>query len=57
MKDSIFWGIQLAFVDKGEIQFSIIYLQKLEEMYYAIKGKGAYLNHRKINLRENVPLN
>lgn len=57
MKKSLFWGIQLAFVDKGEIQFSIIYLPKLNEMYYAIKGKGVYLNHKKINLSKKVPFN
>lgn len=57
MKGSLFWGIQLAFVDKGEVQFSIIYLPKIDETYYAIKGKGAYLNHKKIGVRKNVPLN
>ena len=57
MRGSIFWGIQLAFVDKGEIKFSIICLPKLNEFYYAIKGKGAYLNHKKIGLRKSVPLN
>ena len=56
MKRSIFWGIQLAFVDKGEIQFSIMYLPKLDEMFYAIRGKGAYLNHKKIDLSTEVPL-
>ena len=57
MKKSIFWGIQLAFVDNGEIQFSIMYLPKLDEMFYAIKGKGAYLNHKRIDLGNKVPLN
>jgi len=57
MKGSIFWAIQLAFVDKGEIQFSIIFLPRLGEMYYAIKGKGVYLNYKKIERRKNVPLN
>ena len=56
MKKSIFWGIQLAFADQGEIKFSIIYLPKLNEMFYAIKGKGAYLNHKRIN-QDIVPLN
>jgi len=56
MKNSIFWGIQLAFVDKGEIKFSIIYLPKLNEIYYAIKGKGVYLNHKRINYQE-YPIN
>jgi len=48
MKNSIFWGIQLAFVDKGLTRFSIIYLPRLNEIYYAIKDKGVYLNHKKI---------
>ena len=57
MKNSIFWGIQLAFVDKGEIQFSMIYLPRLNEFYYGIKGKGVYLNHKKINLKKEIPIN
>ena len=57
MKNSIFWAIQLAFIDKGEIQFSIMYFPKLDELYYAIKGKGVFLNYKKINLRKEVPLN
>lgn len=57
MKNSIFWGIQLAFVDKGEVKFSVIYLPKLNEMYYAVKGKGTYLNHKRIKMENNMPLN
>lgn len=57
MKNSIFWGIQLAFIDKGEVQFSIVYLPKLDEMYYALKGKGTFLNHTRITLQKDVPLN
>lgn len=57
MKKSIFWGIQLAFIDKGEIQFSIIYLPKLNEIYYGVKDRGVYLNHKKININKNIPFN
>lgn len=57
MKNSLFWGIQLAFVDRGEIKFSIIYLPKLEELYYAIKNKGAYLNNKKISRKKEVEFN
>ena len=52
MKNSIFWGVQLAFVDKGEIKFSIISIPNLNEFYYAIKGKGVYKNHKKLELRK-----
>lgn len=54
MKNSIFWAIQLAFVDKGEIQFSIIYLPKLNEMLYCSKGKGAFLNGKRIETKAVV---
>ena len=52
MKNSIFWGIQLAFIENGETQFAMIYIPKLDEFYYAIKDRGAYLNHVKINLKD-----
>lgn len=54
MKDSLFFGIQLAFYDEGEVQFSILFLPKVNELYYASKGNGVYLNHKKISLREPV---
>lgn len=49
--DSIFWGIQLAFMDKAETKFSIISLPKLGEVYYAKKGEGVFLNHTKLSLK------
>lgn len=54
MKDSLFFGIQLAFYDEGEVQFSILFLPKVNELYYASKGNGVYLNHKKISLRDPV---
>ena len=52
MKGSLFWAIQLAFVDKGETQISIIYLPAMDELYYAIKGKGVFLNYKKVNVKK-----
>lgn len=37
MNNSIFLEIQVSFVDNSEIQFSIIYLPNLNEIYYAMK--------------------
>lgn len=48
MKNSIFWAIQLAFVDENDVQFAIIYLPRLQEIYYASKGNGTFLNNKKI---------
>ncbi|MCL2859822.1 MAG: inositol monophosphatase family protein [Oscillospiraceae bacterium] len=56
IKDSIFWGIQLAFSVDNEIQFSIIYLPKINELYYAKKGFGVYLNEKKITRNQNITL-
>lgn len=53
-----FWGIQLAFYDKGNTKFSIIYLPKLNEFYYAFENHGVYVNNNKILDTENdKPLN
>lgn len=48
MKNSMFWGTQVAFIDNDEVQFSIIYLPKLNEIYYALNGIGSFYNHRKV---------
>ncbi len=50
LKHSLFWGIQIAFLNKGEKEFSIIYLPKLNEIYYSFKGIGTFKNHLKINV-------
>lgn len=55
-KDS-FWGIQLAFYDKEETRFSVIYLPEKNELYYAAKEQGAYLNNNKILPSDLAPLN
>lgn len=57
IKGTPFWGIQLAFYDKNKTRFSIIYLPKLDEFYYAAENQGLYLNNNKIVSRKEVPLN
>lgn len=42
-----FWGIQIACIRNGETCASVIYLPKLDELYYADES-GAYLNDNKI---------
>lgn len=57
IKNSPYWGIQLAFFDKGQTKFSVIYLPKLNEFYYAAEGQGTYLNNNKIFPKFDLPLN
>ena len=40
--------VQLAFYAEGQSQFSFVYLPFKNDFYYAIKGKGAYLNGKKL---------
>ncbi len=54
-KDGL-WGIQLAFYDKDDTRFSIIYLPDKKELYYAAQNIGAFLNNNKILPTEPSPL-
>lgn len=51
------WGIQLAFYADDSTKFSIIYLPKRNEFYYAAENQGAYLNNHKILTTNQNPLN
>lgn len=42
------FGVQVALIDNGEPVFSTIYIPFMDEMYVAIKNKGAYLNGDRI---------
>lgn len=44
------WSISLACSDKDEIIFGLIFAPALGELYWAEKGKGAYLNGKKIHV-------
>lgn len=56
IKKDGFWGIQLAFYDKEETKFSIIYLPEKDELYYAAKDMGAFVNNKKIFLSDSIPI-
>lgn len=48
------WGIQVACISGGKTISSVIYLPKLNEMYYADEG-GAYLNDKRIHVSTLPP--
>ncbi len=52
------WSISIARVKKGEkiAVFSAIYVPKEGNLYYAAKGKGAYLNSTKIESKHHKSL-
>lgn len=49
MHYSPFWGVSIAFADKGHVIFGIVYCPELGFLYEASHGKGAYLNGSPIN--------
>ncbi len=53
MYDLPICGVQVAFFADNDYQFSFIYLPYIKEFYYAIKGRGAFLNDKRI---ENSPV-
>ena len=50
------WGVQLAFYDNDDTKFSVIYFPEKNELYYAAKNQGAFLNNNKILPYDSVPL-
>lgn len=49
VKNPLF-GISIALAYKGEIVFGVIYIPFSKELFWAKKGKGAYLNGKKIEV-------
>ena len=54
VRGSSFYTIQLAFYDKNETQFSIIYLPTSKEMYVGVRGAGVYRNNKKLKRLQNI---
>ncbi len=45
-------SISLAYLEHGKIVSAVIYLPYTKELFYAEKGKGAYLNDKKIGVSD-----
>lgn len=50
------YGIQVAFIENNEIVLSAIYLPLLNEFYFAKKGKGAFLNGKRLLNNRPTPI-
>ena len=51
-----YYGIQLALLVEKQPVFSLIYLPELKEMYHAVKGQGAFMGDKKLELDPLLPL-
>jgi myo-inositol-1(or 4)-monophosphatase len=46
-----YYAVVVALYEKGEVQFGVVYAPAYNnEVYYAIKGQGAYYNHQRISM-------
>ncbi len=52
-RNSPMFGIQCALYENEHIVFSIIFLPEFDELYYAEKGCGSFLNGQKISVAKN----
>ena len=50
------WCVSIAFEEKGRVTAGVIYNPNLDELFTAVKGKGAYLNGKsiKVSSEENL---
>lgn len=48
-----FFGVTMALMHKNEIQLGVVYSPISDELFYAEKGKGAFLNGRRIHTSDN----
>jgi len=50
------FGVSIALATKNEFLLGVIYLPYFDEMYYAIKNHGAFMNNEKIQVSKNDDL-
>lgn len=50
-----YWCISLAWVSQGVLELGIIYAPDRNEFFFARRGEGAFLNDRRLALREPDP--
>lgn len=43
-----YWGVCIAYLQKGVLQVGVSYFPQTRDLYWAVKGQGAYLNYKKI---------
>ena len=49
-----FWGVLVAYVEQGMPVAAAMYFPMMEEMYTALRGKGAWCNGRPLRVQEPV---
>ncbi len=48
--------VSIAFMEKGVAQVGVVYVPMLDEMFWAVKGEGAFLNEKRIHVSKETNL-
>lgn len=51
-----FSGVSIGLAKGNNFELGVILFPMEDRLYYAVKGKGAYMNHRQINVSQNPEL-
>ncbi len=51
-----FSGVSIGLAKGNNFELGVILFPMEDRLYYAVKGKGAYLNHKQINVSQNLEL-
>ena len=51
-----FWAVNIGLFYKGEPLIGVVYAPLLKELFYAAKGKGAYLNGKRIHVSKDTEI-
>jgi myo-inositol-1(or 4)-monophosphatase len=51
------FAVSIGFADKGTLTYGLVYLPYLDEIFYAQRGNGSYLNGRRIHVSKTDRLN
>lgn len=49
-------AVSIGFFDKGQAQVGVVYAPFNDQFFYAKRGHGAYLNHKKIQVSQTIEL-
>ncbi len=51
-----YFAVSIAYLEKNETKVGVVYVPVLNEMFYAVKGEGAYLNGKRIAVSKSDKL-
>lgn len=51
-----YWGVSIGLIQHNQPMIGVVYLPTHRELYWAVKGEGAYLNYRRLHVSRRAIL-